>query len=416
MVQGIFAVRLLGVIQFGVLGTITVFATTINKLTSFRMGELVIKYVGFFHENNEESKSAAVFKVSAITEVLASFLAFSLIIVLAPFGAKFFAKDPSLSKWFILYGLIILANMFIEASTGLVQYFDRFKKMAFVNVIQSIVTLILIIIAWWQKWGLLGVLVSYLIGKIIHAIGLTLLAFSVARKTWGRYWWKVRLCILKPHIRELILFGINTNINGSLSLITRDSIILWVSALSTQEQVGLLKFALALSNYIQIPMAPMPQATYPELSRASAKNNWKEFRYILKQGSRVAGLYSLTVALGLVVFGKLIIRWIYEPGFLPAYPGLLILLIGIVFSNTFYWGRSSLLSLGLAHIATRINVVVTIVTVIGYIILIPLIGHLGAAIMMSIANLLGNSFVVAKVMKKVHYLELNQLEQDRVVT
>ena len=49
MVQGIFSARILGVAGFGTLGTITIFVTVINKITSFRMGELVIKYVGKFH-------------------------------------------------------------------------------------------------------------------------------------------------------------------------------------------------------------------------------------------------------------------------------------------------------------------------------------------------------------------------------
>jgi O-antigen/teichoic acid export membrane protein len=47
MLQGILAARLLGVAGFGILGTITMFTNVINEFTSFRMGELVIKYVGY---------------------------------------------------------------------------------------------------------------------------------------------------------------------------------------------------------------------------------------------------------------------------------------------------------------------------------------------------------------------------------
>jgi O-antigen/teichoic acid export membrane protein len=45
IVQSIFAARLLGVAGFGVLGTVTVFASTVNRLFSFRMGELVVRYL-----------------------------------------------------------------------------------------------------------------------------------------------------------------------------------------------------------------------------------------------------------------------------------------------------------------------------------------------------------------------------------
>jgi arginine:ornithine antiporter/lysine permease len=46
MFQSILAGRLLGVAGFGLVATITVFATTLNKIFSFRMNELVVKYFG----------------------------------------------------------------------------------------------------------------------------------------------------------------------------------------------------------------------------------------------------------------------------------------------------------------------------------------------------------------------------------
>lgn len=405
MLQGIFSVRLLGVIGFGILGTVTVFATTVNKLTSFRMGELVIKYVGQFHEAGNKQKAAATFKAAALVEFLASLLAFGLIWILAPWGARAFAKDASLANAFIIYGLVILANMFSEASTGLLQIFDRFRSMAWVNILQSVITLGLIILAWWQDFGLLGILIAYLVGKVIHAMGLSYYAFDIAHKEWGKRWWAESIKILNPERKELFRFAISTNINNTLTLITRDSSILWVSYFSSPEQSGYFKLALALANYIQIPMAPMPQATFPELARAVARRKWDDFRYILKQGSRIAGAYSLTVALLLAVLGKPLIRILYTAELLPAYNGLMIMLIGIVFANTVYWARSGLLSFGLADYATKVNVLVTIISVAGYFLLLPAIGHLGAALVMTVGNVLGNSLVIGKTFSRLRQEE-----------
>ena len=86
MVQSILAARLLGVAAFGVLGVITVFATVLNKLVSFRMSELVVKYVGQFTETGDQPRAVATFKAAALAELGASTLAFALIWVLAPLG------------------------------------------------------------------------------------------------------------------------------------------------------------------------------------------------------------------------------------------------------------------------------------------------------------------------------------------
>jgi O-antigen/teichoic acid export membrane protein len=319
-----------------------------------------------------------------------------LIWLVAPLGALYFAKDASLAPWFIVYGGIILANLITESSTGLLQLFDRFRRMAGLNILQSVVTLALIILAWWQNTGLLGVLVAYLCGKVISAIGLTMAAQVEASRRWGRGWWKSSISLLRPHMRDLVKFAVSTNLSSSLSLISRDSGILWVSYFSSPIQAGYYKLAMALANYIQLPIAPMPQATYPEMSRAVARRNWVDFRYLMRTGTRLAGAYSLLVALGLVLVGKPMIQYLYTAAYLPTYAGLLIMLVGIVFSNSLYWARSALLSLGLADYATRVNFLVTIVSIIGLVTLLPRFGFIGSALVLSVGNLLGNSLVVLK--------------------
>jgi O-antigen/teichoic acid export membrane protein len=396
MMQGIFSARLLGVAGFGTLGTITIFVTVINKITSFRMGELVIKYVGEFNENNDQPRAAALFKAAALTELIASLVAFGLVWLAAPLGALYFTKDASLARWFVVYGGIILANLITESSTGLLQLFDRFRRMAGLNVLQSVVTLGLIMLAWWQNTGLLGALVAYLCGKVISAVGLTLAAQVEATRRWGSGWWKVSLRLLRPQVRQLVRFAVSTNLSSSLSLISRDSGILWVSYFSSPTQAGYYKLAMALANYIQLPIAPLPQATYPEMSRAVARKKWADFRYLMRTGTRLAGGYSLLVASGLVVIGKPLIQTLYTAAFLPTYPGLIIMLIGIVFSSALYWARSGLLSLGLADYATKVNFLITIVSVVGLVSLLPKFGFIGSTLVFTFGSLLGNSLVIMK--------------------
>jgi len=74
--------------------------------------------------------------------------AFGLICLIAPLGARYLAKDPALTGLFILYGLIVVVNLISESSTGLLQIFDRFKGIAALNITQSLVTLVLIALAY----------------------------------------------------------------------------------------------------------------------------------------------------------------------------------------------------------------------------------------------------------------------------
>jgi O-antigen/teichoic acid export membrane protein len=101
IVQNILAGRLLGVQGWGLLATIMLFTSVVNKFASFRMSELVIKYVGKFSEEKDQAGAAAVFKAAALAEIGASLVAFLLVIVLSPLASRYLAKDPTTTGWFM---------------------------------------------------------------------------------------------------------------------------------------------------------------------------------------------------------------------------------------------------------------------------------------------------------------------------
>ena len=67
-VQGILAAVLLGPSDYGALGILILFATSVNRLLSFRMGEVVIRYAGRALERGERAQAAAVVKAAGLSE------------------------------------------------------------------------------------------------------------------------------------------------------------------------------------------------------------------------------------------------------------------------------------------------------------------------------------------------------------
>jgi O-antigen/teichoic acid export membrane protein len=370
---------MLGVTDFGILGTITVFTSVINKFASFRMGELVIKYVGQYTERGDEARAAAVFKAAGLVELVTSLFAFVLVWLLAPLGARYFAKDVGLVSWFSFYGLIVLANFAAESSTGLLQIFNRYNRIALVTVGQSLVTLGVITLAYLFGGGLFEVVLAYMVGKTCGALALTGIAFWEATRRWKPGWWSAPLGQLRAQGRELAGFALSTNVSATINLVNKDSELLWVSALRNPTEAGYYKLALALANMLQLPVSPLPQATYPELSREVARSSWSNVRYVLRQGSRLAMSYTLAAAVFLLLFGRLVIGYVYGTEFLPAYPALLILMAGFLVANTFYWNRTALLALGLPSYPARVNLAAAVLKIAGILLVVPVFGYLGSA-------------------------------------
>jgi len=383
MVQSILAARLLGPSTFGILGALTAFTSVVNRFASFRMNELVVRYVGHYQENDDHRRAPAVFKMACFLEIGGSLLALALVLGLAPLGARFFAHDASLAVWFQIYGCIVLANVIFESATGLLQIFDRFRTMAIITAAQSTLTLSLIAIAYFAKAGLVAVVLAYMTGKIAFSLSVTAAALFEARRAWGREWWRTPLSILKSERRSLLTFAFSTNLSSTISLIAKDSEVLWVSAFLGTTQAGYYKLALALSNLLQLPVSPLPKVTFPELAREIARRNWDNVRYVLRQGSRLAAAYSVPVTLALIIFGKWIIRITYGPEYLPTYPPLVILLIGYTFVNILYWNRVALLSLARPVFPTIVNFTGMVLKVSLIFLLVPRYGYLAFAALLS---------------------------------
>ena len=398
MFQSILAGRLLGPAMFGTLGAFTQFTSVLNRLTSFRIGELVVRYVGHYEEQDDHPRAAAVFKLAAGMEIGGSFLAFGLIWWLAPLGAEYFVHDPELTPLFRLYGAVVLANLMFESASGLLEIFDRFKVIAFANIFQSILTFSLILAAFLSKAGLYQVVLAYMIGKVSGSVLISAFAILQARRAWGAGWWKSPLGLLVDQRRSLMAFAFSTNLSSTISLVAKDSESLWISAFLGTEQAGYYKVAQALSNILIFPVTPLYKTTYPELAREIARKKWNNVRYILRQGSRLAIAYSAPVILGLVVFGKWIITLTYSQAYLPAYPALLWLLVGYAFVNFFYWHRVALLALARPIFPTIVNFFGMVIKVSLIFLLVPQFGYLAFAGLLSGYYVFTIGFSVARVL------------------
>lgn len=405
MGQGILTARLLGVEGVALVGIITQFSSNLNQLISFRMHELVISYIGDFTAREKPRFAAATFKAAAFTELAGSVVGYLLIFSLAPLGAQIFAHQPDLAGLFRLYGLFVLGSLFAESASGMLQYFDRYRSLAFLTVGQSVLTILLIARAFLFKGTLSDVVIAYMVGKIVWGLSVTLLAVREAGRQWGGDWWRAPLSLLAPWRKELVRFGVSTNLSGTLKLITRDSEILWLGAFSNPLQVGYYKIAKAITNILMMPVTPLISTTYREVAREIAAKQWENVRYLLRSGALLASLWTLPASIGLVLFGRWVVG-LYGVEFLPnSYINLLILLVGVIPANILYWNQLVLLPLGMPDYPTKVQFVVSIGKIAGTILLVPLYGANAMAWLLSGYLLLSTLTLVAKSMREITRVE-----------
>ena len=343
VIQMYFVLQLLSPEAYGLaFGIIMVFASNVNRLLSFRMSEVVVKYVGEALTQENKERAAALVKGIGLVEALTSILAYLVLLTLASLAARVYQTSAFL---FAYYGLFLLANLVYETSVGVLQTMDQFKVVARANLFQSVTVAILILIAFLLKRGIFEILTAYLIGKTIAGLTVSISAAREMNDKLGSGWIRAPLRLLTDW-RAIGRFMLSTNLNGTINLFARDNIPLYIGYFLSAAEVGYFKFALWLIGLMMLPIEQFIWPTYAEITRTVAQRQWEATRRLLKQVSSIAGAWTLLVGGGLTLLGWWLIPLIFGADYSPAYPALVILLLGYGCANVLNWNRPLLLALG----------------------------------------------------------------------
>jgi O-antigen/teichoic acid export membrane protein len=226
------------------------------------------------------------------------------------------------------------------------------------------------------------VLAAYLLGKTFTGLAVAASAFGELNRALGRGWPRVSLRAL-PDWRAATRFVISTNLNGTVNLFVRDSETLLIGFFRSQTEVGYYRLALGIINLVMLPIEPFIWPTYAEITRVIAQRQWAATRRLLKRVSAIAGAWTLAAGGGLALLGWWVIPMLYGPDTGPAYPAVLILLIGYGIASIVQWNRPLLLALGQPGYPLKVSVVVGIVKTALTVGLAPAWGYLGEAAILS---------------------------------
>lgn len=343
--QGLLAAALLGVANYGTLGLIIAFASNVNRLLSFRMNELVIKYGGQYLTEERREDAAAVIKIAGVSEGVTSILAYTLLVILAQWAAATIVKDERSASWIVFYGVALLANVMTETATAVLQLGRHFRTQAILNLGQNILTAGWILAAYILQGGIYDVILAYLAGKLFYGLGMSLAAVYWLKPLLGPGWIRVRLTRLADW-KEMLRFAISTNLSQTVNMVIRDSELLWVGFLLTSVQAGYYKFAMGIMNVMVLPITQLIQTSFPEITHTVAVKAWSSLRDLLRRTSLLAVGWTVLTAVGLLVAGPWFLR-LYKSGeYLPSLPVIWVLFAGFSFANIFFWNRPLLLALG----------------------------------------------------------------------
>ncbi len=409
VLQGALVTRLLGPSGFGLLGIIIAYASTVNSIFSFRMSELVVRYGGAYLERGEKDKASALMKAASLTEAVVSVLAFIAVALTANLAEIYNAKTAGTAWMFTLFAVGLLANFNVETSLGVLQVTQKIKWQGRINLAQSIVTTLIIVAAFFYNGRFETILFAYLLSKMILGLGMFIAAQTQLRRVLGVGWSRVSFSAITQW-RELIRFALSSNVSATIIKIFRESELLWVAFFLSPEAAGHYKLAYTLVGFLAIVTDPLISTTFPEINRLVVQRSWARLKDFLRKITSLSFAYNFAIAIGFVLFGQWMIRIYSNETFLPAYPALIALVVGLAFNYTLFWNRPLLLSLGLPEFPIKVTLIVGLIKIALAFILVPRYGIVAAGALLSF-------YYVASVgvMAWRGTREIRELENSRLV-
>jgi O-antigen/teichoic acid export membrane protein len=374
---------------------------------------MVVKYMGEAVAQNDLKRAAAAVKLGMFAEALTSLVAFGALAALAPVGAVYFAHDATTQPLFLIFGLSILANLIYESSTGVLQVTNHYRSQALINFVQAVLVTVLIAAAAFWHAELTTVVWIYLLGKVILGMGPALVALYWLPRTLGAGWWRTPLTAL-PSWKEVVRFSFSSNLFATVNLFARDNEVPIVSFFFGTEAAGYFKMALALINLIVMPINPFISTTFPEITRAFAVHQWQRLRSLLRRITLISGGWTLAVILGLWIGYPLIFQsWSFFglpisflTEYAPAYPALMIMLVGYGAANIFFWNRPLLLAQGEAGYPLRVSFWAMLVKVALTLVLLPRTNYLVEAVLLSAYLIVTVGLIVWRGMQGIRHAEI----------
>ena len=383
VVMSALSFRLLGASGSGLIALVMSYTSTVNSLFSFRMSELVVRYGGEFLEKGEKEKASALIKSAALAEAVVSVLAFLVVLISSMWASQTFTKSPDSKLMFIVFALGLLANFNTETSTGILQVTGKIRHQGTINLIQSIISLGIVITAFFLSNPLWIVLLAYLASKVIPGLGLYFMGRRQLQKELGVQWQNAPMMNIAES-RSLIRFAISSNISATIIKIFRESESLWIGLFLSTEAVGYYKAAYSLVSFLSVPADPLIAATYPEINRLIVQRSWASLRSFLRKITALAFAINAAAALGFIFLGQFaLVIFTGRQEFVAAYPAMIALFIGLAFNYTLFWNRPLLLSLGLTDYPIWTTLIVGLAKLALAFWLVPQYGILAAGTLLS---------------------------------
>ena len=379
--------RALGPAGLGILALVESFVRIVDLILRLEPWQAVIRYAIQAQHRGDTAAFLRLIKLSVLIDAAGGVLAGVVCMVLAPFVAPLIGLPEGVGEEYIWVMALGLFFSFRPTAIAVLRIFDRFDRLAWVDIISALVRLVLTVVAWLGGLGIWAFLVILLVQSLLDG----LLAFAVAlhelRKRGHHGALAAQgLAALRENPGFLRLLW-NSNFNVILRQSANRFDVLVLGTMMSPAAVGVYQLGKRVMNRLTKLAGPLRQTIYPELARLWDKGKIHQFNRLVLIFSASILLLQLVIAVPFMLNMERVIAVLFGPAFAGAGPVMNILLISAIIFASGVALNPALLAMGKDRMLVRVTMLSTLLFALSFLPFVHFWGVEGAAASNLIFNL-----------------------------
>jgi O-antigen/teichoic acid export membrane protein len=362
--------------EFGLFYAVFAFLGLIGVFKSLGFDKALARFIPeFVHKKEDNFIKSSIIYVAAI-----QFVTNSVIIVAVYLLSDFLAVNYFQSAQASIVLILMAIAFFLDSFSQVLKFvFQGFKKMSYfsgIDLIRMVLIIAIVLIGFRLNYGLLSPISAYIIAPVIL---LVIFSWILVKKVFPKFF-KSEFSVNRKLIRRISkysIFVLATSVGGVILYYTD---VLTLTYFTDLKIVALYSVALPTAKVLMY----FPRAIGGILLPLTTELWVKKKLEILKAGVESLYKYSVILIVPLVFmmfsFTEILINVLYGNAYIPASNTMKILVIGMIFGILYGVNINFFAGIGKPQITSKIVYIAAIFNLITNLVLIPIIGIIGAAI------------------------------------
>lgn len=366
LVGTVIVVRQMSAEDFGYFVLIGVAATFLTAVSSFGLDLSIARFVAGEEDTQKRSRLVS----TAVSFRLVTVLVVSAIVVAIRPLLVAIAGTSSISMLIVFLPALFLLQSARNLLRSVLQGFYQFNIMGLSDLAASVLNLILVVVlVVVLKLGFLGLMYARIFSSVLSCAWLYV-AIPLPKRLGFDY----------AELKRMLAFGLPLQINDVLTIIFRRVDSLVIGVLLGPADIAYYEIARKIPDNLSMFGDAFRQVYFPFISGMFARQERDAAARLVNNSTRLFSFVTAAGALIALLFGRDIIVLLFSERYLASVPVLVWLMVALNLSLIGSTLGTSLVAVGDSDKPAIINVAHTVVSLVGTLGLVPILGIVGASI------------------------------------